>query len=391
MLPESSAFGIAIFGTILFLGVIISRISEKIKFPSIILFILLGILIGPYGLKIEGRPIITAEEIPIGIQSIVGVALAFVLFNAGFLMRWQNLREALLRATRLVTIGLGITIILLAVCIFYLLRIDFIYAFLLAVIIGSTDPFAIFSLTPKLRPTVAKALEAETVLNDSIVILLTFTILSSLYRVGPPLTKFLISILTAILIGIISSFSCSYLIKRFRIDRNSPMFLIGFTIFIYAITELAGGNGILSCFIFGLILSNIKLPYTRNIKIVQKQINAIIMVIIFTLMGILLNIQQLTHIDWMNGIIISFFLIFLIRPVSVLVSLFKDKLTLDEKMRIGLIGPRGIVSAALALQVGSSGLLYVSKIVDITFVVIITTILVDSLIFLAIKRKKAKS
>ena len=169
------------------------------------------------------------------------------------------------------------------------------------------------------------------------------------------------------------------------------MFLIGFTIFIYAITELAGGNGILSCFIFGLILSNIKLPYTRNIKIVQKQINAIIMVIIFTLMGILLNIQQLTHIDWMNGIIISFFLIFLIRPVSVLVSLFKDKLTLDEKMRIGLIGPRGIVSAALALQVGSSGLLYVSKIVDITFVVIITTILVDSLIFLAIKRKKAKS
>ena len=390
MLPQTSAFGIAVFGGILLLSVIVSRIAEKIKLPSVILFILLGIAMGPYGIKINGKPLITPENIPISIQSIVGVSLAFLLFQAGFLIRWESFKGILLRTTKLVTIGLGITVSLLGITIYFLTSMDPIYAILLAAILGSTDPFAVFSFSSKLKPHVARTLEAETICDDSVVILIVSAILSSLMLAKSPLPEMSLSILAGILVGILSAFLCALLVQKFKIERKSPIFLIGFTIFVYAITELIGGNGILSCFIFGLILGNVKLPYTRNIKIIQKQITAIVMVIIFTLTGILINLEQLTHSDLINGLIITFALLFLIRPFAVYASLIKEKLTIDEKTRIGLIGPRGIVSAALASEVSSLGLYYGSEIVNLTFVVIVASILIDSLIFLAIGRKSRR-
>src|SRR5690606_6203766 len=141
--------------------------------PLLLVFLGIGLAAGEDGLGIQFENVEVAYFIG-------SVALAVILFDSGAGTRFQAFRVAAAPAVVLATAGVLLTAILVAVPARYLLGIDWLQAFLLGSIVGSTDAAAVFFLLRvggiQILERVRATLEVESSSNDPMAIFLTVTI-----------------------------------------------------------------------------------------------------------------------------------------------------------------------------------------------------------------------
>ncbi|MEO8513551.1 MAG: cation:proton antiporter [Ignavibacteria bacterium] len=164
-----------VLSVLILISIYLTKLSENLGLPSLVLFLLVGMLAGSDGLgKIHFDNIYIAQYIGI-------IALVFILFSGGLDTKWRDVKPIIWTAFSLSTLGVVITTATMGLIIHYFFNIPLKYGFLIGAIISSTDAAAVFSVLSakgtKLKGRIKPLLELESGSNDPAAIILTLILI----------------------------------------------------------------------------------------------------------------------------------------------------------------------------------------------------------------------
>src|SRR5687767_6570220 len=149
---------------LLFLSIIASKTSFKLGVPTLILFLIIGMLAGSDG---PGGIYFNDPKIA---QFLGVVALTFILFSGGLDTKWESIRPVLRDGISLSTFGVLITAVSVGFFSYYVLNCTLLEGLLLGAIVSSTDAAAVFSILRSrnvgLKGNLRPLLEFESGSND---------------------------------------------------------------------------------------------------------------------------------------------------------------------------------------------------------------------------------
>jgi potassium/hydrogen antiporter len=380
-----------IVGIIAIIGVISSWISEKINIPDVVLFLLSGILVGPAFINLvslEGYPIIN--------DLILTFGSAFILYEGGREVKLRVLNNVKITVSILSTIGVVVTSTLIAFAAYYIFNIDFIFGLLLGAVISSTDPASLIPvfnqahIENKLKQTVV----SESAFNDAAGAILVGSVLTAITTGRISLNTSFIELLTMIivgtLIGVVSALVGIGLTsdKRYGILHNySPIISVLICILSYEAASMLGGSGYMAVFVAGLVTGNKKtfglwIPEQAYISGLhfRENVATLSRMAIFIVLGTQIDLDVLNK-YWLPSLIIVLVLMFIIRPIVILISTFPDRKAMWSKNEIIFmmwVRETGVIPAALSSIIVSMGLPNNDIISSVVFMTILVTILVQA-------------
>ena len=135
------AGNILLIGSLLLLiSVIAGKTTNRLGVPTLIFFLIVGVLAGSEGIGgIHFENAFAAQFIGI-------VALNFILFSGGLDTDFKSIRPVLWRGLSLSTIGVFVTAIAVGLFIHYVFNFSITEGLLLGSIVSSTDAAAVFAI-----------------------------------------------------------------------------------------------------------------------------------------------------------------------------------------------------------------------------------------------------
>ncbi len=271
-----SAENILLIGSLLlFLSIIASKTSFKLGIPTLILFLVVGMLAGS-----DGPGGIYFND-PHMAQFLGVVALTFILFSGGLETKWESIKPILWQGISLSTLGVLITALSVGIFSSYLLGYSLYEGLLLGAIVSSTDAAAVFSilrsksigLKGNLRPT----LEFESGSNDPMAYFLTVSVI---YLIQEPDASVL-SLVPRFFKGMILGGICGYalgkamiwIVNRIKLDIDGlyPVLILALVFFTFSFTDFIGGNGFLAVYIAAIILGNSNFLHKKSYDAVLRR------------------------------------------------------------------------------------------------------------------------
>jgi NhaP-type Na+/H+ or K+/H+ antiporter len=152
-----------VVATILVVGVGVQLLARRLEVPSVVFYLAAGVLLGP-----EGVGLVTLETFGAGLEPIVGIAVAIIVFDGAFALEFHRIREASRTSLRLVTVGAVVMFVGTAVAVRVLTGTDWEIALLVGALLVATGPTVITPILEvvRVREHVAAALETEGIVND---------------------------------------------------------------------------------------------------------------------------------------------------------------------------------------------------------------------------------
>jgi cell volume regulation protein A len=160
-------------GALLIVGVAASMLAARIRVPSLILFLGLGMLIGS-----DGLGLIRFGDYRLA-RLIGTVALVLILFEGGLSVGWRQVRPVARPALLLATVATGGTALIAGLAASWLFGFSLLEGLLVGAILAATDSAAIFALMRGVRlpARVSRTLEAEAGFNDPVAVLLVLVMI----------------------------------------------------------------------------------------------------------------------------------------------------------------------------------------------------------------------
>lgn len=380
MLQSVNPFLVA--GFLFFLSIVAGTLSEKIKVPSLILFLAIGMLAGVDGLGgIDFNDAQFAND--------VGTfALAFILFSGGFQTKWLDIKPIVTQGVVLSTLGVFLTAIIVAIPIGLLTPFSYKDAFLLGSIISSTDAAAVFSIlrTQKIgvKGALKPLLEFESGSNDPMAVFLTITAITWLKTPDVPLFelafKFVVQMIAGGVIGVIMGrFSCK-LIQELKVSNEAlyPVWGISIVLTTFGLTECFYGNGYLAVYVCGIVMGGNDFLYKYSLQKFHDGFAWLMQIIMFLVLGLLVNPREVAKLPVIEvGLLISFFLMFAARPIAVFICTLLSKFNLRDKLFISWTGLRGAVPIILATYPLTEGHPQAKYMFNIIFFVVLTSVMLQ--------------
>ena len=342
-----------IFALIMFSCVFANAFSGKLGMPALILFMGLGMLFGSDGLfKI---PFDNYEIL----QQISTIALIVIIFYGGFCTKWLTAKPVVKQATVLSTLGVVFTAFLTCAFCYYVLKMDFAESFLIGAVISSTDAASVFSILRSkklnLKYNTSSLLELESGSNDPFSYMLT-VIGIAIYS-GKSFYEFPIMFVKQVSFGILAGISVVifgiYFLKKTKLintDSSRSIFIAALAILAFALSDIWGGNGLLSVYIAGIILGNSKIKNTKILVSFFDGITFMAQILIFFLLGLTAFPHKMPEI-FVPASLIALFLTFVARPVAVFSLLMPFKASLNQCLLVSWAGLRGAASIVFAVMV----------------------------------------
>lgn len=349
-----------VLSVLFFISILAGKASSKFGVPALLLFLGVGMLFGSDGLGIQ------FEDIQIA-QTIGTVALCIILFSGGLDTSINEIRPVIWQGIVLATVGVFLTAAITGVLIWWVLGmtaesagISLITSLLLASIMASTDSASVFSILRSkglnLKNNLRPMLELESGSNDPMAYVLVITLIGIITQVGEP-DYFLVAVdlVMQLVIGGLSGFVLGKLavkvINRISIGNNSlyPILALTICIFIFSSTTFINGNGFLAVYIGGLVIGNSRFVQKRSSLNFFDGLAWLSQLVLFLSLGLLVNPHELIPL-LIPGLIISFLMIFVSRPLSVFLSLLPfRKMGVKDKVYVSWVGLRGAVPIIFAV------------------------------------------
>ncbi len=365
---------------LLFISIIAGKTSFRFGIPTLILFLVIGMLAGSDGIGgIHFNDHETARFIGI-------ISLNFILFSGGLDTNWKSVRPILWQGVSLSTLGVLLTAVLLGLFVWQITSFSIYEALLLGAIVSSTDAAAVFSilrskkmgLKSNLRPT----LELESGSNDPMAYVLTISFLALVLNPDKGLISVLYTFLSQMIIGgglgYLMGRVSKYTINKIGLDFDGlyPVLVIALMFITYSITNAIGGNGFLAVYICAVYLGNQQLIHKKSILQVFDGLAWLMQIVLFLTLGLLVFPSQIIPVMGI-GVIISLFLIFIARPLSVLVSLSFFRMKMRRRLYISWVGLRGAVPIVFATYPLMAGIDKANIIFHIVFFVSLTSVILQ--------------
>jgi cell volume regulation protein A len=366
---------------LLFLSIIASKTSFHIGVPSLILFLVVGMLAGsdgPGGIFFNDFK--TAK--------LLGVAaLNFILFSGGLETKWESIRPILWQGFSLSTIGVLITAISVGLFTSYLMGYGLLEGLLLGAIVSSTDAAAVFSILRSrkvgLKGNLRPLLELESGSNDPMAFFLTVSVI---YLIEEPdasfaslIPRFFKGMALGALAGYASGKVMTFVINKIKLDIDGlyPVLILSLVFFTYSFTDFIGGNGFLAVYISAVMLGNSNFLHKKSLIRFYDGQAWLMQIVMFLTLGLLVYPHEITPLLG-PGVLISAFLIFIARPVAVLTSMmFFPELNIRKKLFLSWVGLRGAVPIIFATYPLIAGIPVAKDIFNLVFFISVSSVLLQ--------------
>ncbi len=321
-----------------------------IRLPPIVLWLLGGMALGPFGLHV-----IHVESMAGALPILIELGLAIILFEGGLNMNLRALRQHGWVVGRLVLIGPVITTAVGGWIAHVLTGMEWQMALLLGALASIGGPTVITPIVRQVRldrelrhVLIGEAMLVEAVGAIAAIILLQLVMTPQLGFAG-----LLQLLLIKCAIGAIIGWGGSWLLTRalsspLLIDpelRTIATLACAWGLFVLA-DSLSAQAGLLAVLVAGATLQREDLPDIQRLRNFKASLSVLLVSVLFVLLAARLDLSLLArHVT--DGLALFAVLALIIRPAVVFCSSFGSGLTTNQVAFLAGMAPRGIVVAGI--------------------------------------------
>ena len=370
-------------------GIICSKLSDILKIPDVVLFLIAGIFIGPSVLKF-----IDISQYQVENQLILTFGSAFILYMGGKEISLKVLKNVKISVLLLSTVGVLISAFLMQQVIGFSFKTSAMVALLAGSIIASTDPATLVPIFNqiKINRKVSQTVISESAFNDATGAILTSAVLaimlSGKFSLQENLYELVLMIVIGLVVGLLTGVILLALVNdspRGIFQDYTPIISIISVIIAYELSTALGGSGYMSCFIVGIVTGN-----KQNFKLwlsqksydadchVAETLGTICRMCIFIILGSQVDLQVVGKYFVPSVISVACFM-FIVRPISVLACTLVDRQAKWKKNEIFFmmwVRETGVIPAALCGIVTSMNIPGKEIISSVVFMTILITLII---------------
>ncbi|HKJ65457.1 MAG TPA: sodium:proton antiporter [Desulfopila sp.] len=362
-------------------------LAWRIRLPAILLLLLTGIGAGPMLKLFQPEELLGDLLFPF-----VSLSVAIILFEGSLTLKFREIRGLHAVVRNMVSFGMATTWLITTLATKLFLEVSWEVATLFGAIMVVTGPTVVAPILRTVRPvsSVANILKWESIVIDPIgatLAVLVFEFIISgggQHALGHTLLIFGYLVFMGSLIGCVAGFFLGMCLRYHII----PEFLhnvaaLGLVFGSFALANhFQAESGLVAVTVFGIWLANMKNVDLEYILAFKETLSILLISLLFIILAARLDIAALELLGW-KSLLICAVIQFLARPLSIAVSTWRSNLSRAETHFLAWIAPRGIVAAAIsslfALKLQNYGHADAALLVPLTFVVIIFTVLLQSL------------
>ena len=330
----SSGNLILLVSLLMFVAILMAKVGTKFGVPTMLLFLILGMLAGQDGLGIRIDKLGAAEFLG-------HLAMTIILLTGGLETSISETKPIFRKGVAISTLGVFLTIIVTGFFIFYVFgsRIggagtSILGCLLLAAVMSSTDSASVFS------------------------------------------------ILIGLVMGQALGYAGRLIITKIHL-QSSPLYsilILSIAMFANGAASFIGGNGLLALYICAIILGNTKdMPARKEVLLFFDGITWLSQLMMFLLLGLLAQPSQMHHI-LLPAVLIGLFLMFVARPAGIMLSLIPFKgLSFRAKLFTSWVGLKGAGPILFALYTVLEGVEGSNEIFNIVFTITLLSLLVQGM------------
>jgi NhaP-type Na+/H+ or K+/H+ antiporter len=350
------AAALSSLGVIGFAVSVTIMVSRRVRLPPVLIFLLIGAVAGPSVLHLVD-PDELGEIFPVALE----VLVAIIVFEGAFSIDVSYLRRVGSVVRNLLTVGVIVTFGLGSLLAIGLDVLPWKTALLFGALVTVTGPTVISPLVRQVRLNdhVRAVLLGEGVLVDPIGAIFSIVMLDvALSGVGDidPFFFVITRLLGGAAIGLVGAAAVLLVLRINRAPApvEATLLLLGMSVATFALSENSlHESGLAAMAVMGVALAAVKIPHADEVRSFEDDLSKVLVGAIYILAVATVDLEVVRSL-WPNGFIVVIGLMVVVRPIAVYLSALGSDLSFRERSYIGLIGPRGVVAAALAAFAGEA-------------------------------------
>ena len=375
-----------LWGVTVFSGAAARLLAAKTEISGVVLLLLSGLLIGRSGLGW-----VEPLDLGSGLGTVVGLLVSLVLFDGGLNLRLPGdtikatvQRIAALRL--LISLGGG----LLAA--HWLAGLSWSLAAVFSAIVLATGPTVVTPLVRQIRlaPPLGEVLEAEGLVLEPIgavlALLLLELALGNLHGWREVMLGLLYRLGGGVLIGASVGWLLSEVLQQLNPDqlKGLPLQLsLGLLFLMYGVSEwLLPESALPASVAAGIVVGRRPGPHTAELDGLIQELAQLAITMLFPLLAADVSWSELSPLGW-GGILCVLSLMLVVRPIGVGLATIGLPFRLEQRLFLGWLAPRGIVTAAVAslfaIRLEQAGILGAGRLQGLVFLTILMTVGIQGL------------
>lgn len=332
-------------------GVTAQVVANYIRVPSIVFLLIFGVALGGNGLGI-----LQPRDLGAGLEVIVSLSVALILFEGGLNLQLSDLGKVSASLRNLVTIGALITLVGGAIAAYWLAEFPWQIAFLYASLVVVTGPTVINPLLKEVDVDrrVATILEGEGVLIDALGAILAVVVLDVVLKSDASTSEIVLDLLVRLTIGggigAAGGWLLGWFLKRsqFLADDLKSSVVVAAVLGLFGLAQsIQSESGLLTAVLAGIVVRASSVPDQRLLLKFKGQLTVLTVSVLFVLLAANLSIPSIFVLGW-GGVQTVLVMMAIVRPLNIIICTWNSSFTWRQKAFIAWCGPRGIVAASVA-------------------------------------------
>ncbi|MGC4936452.1 potassium/proton antiporter [Kribbella sp. DT2] len=357
---------------VLLVAIVAVRLSGRLGLPSLLIYLGMGLLLGESALGIQFEDAQLAHALGFA-------ALVIILTEGGLTTRWNEVRPVMPLGVVLATLGVAVSVGVVACVAHFALGMNWQLAVLLGAVTSPTDAAAVFSVLRKvpIHPRLRGALEAESGLNDAPTVLLV-TVVSTGAIGEHGLPYFAGLVLYELVIGALFGFVVGWvsvgLLRRVALGSAGlyPLAIVSLAFVSYAGgTVLLHVSGFAAVYVTSLILGRAELPHRIATRSFVDGIAWLAQIGLFVMLGLLASPGRIGLDDVVIALVIGIAVTVVGRFAAVALSATPFRIPWKEQTFIAWAGLRGAVPIVLATIPLAENVPQADRVFDVVFVLVL--------------------
>lgn len=377
MSPDQFGIIILVGAAVLLVAVIGVRLTGRLGLPGLLLYLVIGLILGaalPGDVSVDPN-----------IAIVVGFgALVLILAHGGLTTNLDDFRPVMAPSLVLATVGVTVSLTIVALPLIFLMGMDPQLAILLAAALSATDAAAVFAVLRRINVStrLRTLLEGESGLNDAPVVVLVTVVASGSLQGEPWLVPLIVvgQLIVGGAVGVGVGYGTRWLLQRLALPAIGlyPIAAIAMLVMAFGVADLLQSSGFMAVYVAAVILGSAQnLPHRRAVIGFSDGLSWLAEIGLFVMLGLLAQPERLPGVVGI-ALVATVALVLVARPVSALISLAPFRWPLREVGFVSVAGLRGavpIIFAAIPLGLGMPG---AEVIFDATLIVVLVLTLVQS-------------
>jgi NhaP-type Na+/H+ or K+/H+ antiporter len=350
---------------ILVLGIGIQLLARRLRIPSVLFYIFVGLALGDFGIGL-----VSLETFGEGLSIIVGLSVSVIVFDGAFDLRLERVREASTTTLRLVTVGAALTLFGTAAAVRFIVGAEWPTALLVGSLLVATGPTVITPILEvvRVREHVASAMESEGIINDvtaAVAAVVVFEVLvvgdgGTLESILGFLVRFGFGVIVGSIVAGIVYQLLTIEITPENAPQKSRFLVLVAAVGSYGVAEaFAPEAGIAAVATAGIVLGNLPVPHREEMEKFGRDATLIVLSFVFISLAALIDLSAITGLG-IAGIGVAIAVALVVRPLVIAISTTGvERFTRNERVFLSVVAPRGIIPASVAtlfaIELATSG------------------------------------